>query len=96
MSVPLETPTVLATPLEQVHQSHQSHWSRMKFPSARGFQIWKRNLVAEGIEPNPGPSWSQFVQAFEKYIGDDEEGRKYFKQVLPKLKEHVMRFCKVE
>ena len=97
MSNPQETPTVLATDSRKVHQEHSSHWTMIKFPSARGFQkIWKRNLVAEGIEPNPGPSWSQFVQAFEKYIGDDEEGRKYFKQVLPKLKEHVKKFCKVE
>lgn len=27
---------------------------------------WTRNLIAEGIEANPGPTWDEFVEAFDK------------------------------
>ncbi len=32
---------------------------------------WVRELTREGIEPNPGPSWDDFVEAAKKTFGTE-------------------------
>lgn len=59
-------------------------------------QSWKRNLIAEGIEPNPGPSWTQFEKALEEFIGEDEDAKTHFIRVLPSLKNIVQKLCSIE
>lgn len=41
---------------------------------------WKRDLVLEGIEPNPGPSWQEFVEKLKIKVGEED-----FKELQPFL-----------
>ncbi len=34
---------------------------------------WKRDLTREGIEPNPGPNWDEFIGVMEKVLGSSYE-----------------------
>ena len=40
---------------------------------------WKRDLTHEGIEPNPGPSWDDFLREVQKKWPTD------FQNILPPL-----------
>ena len=46
---------------------------------------WRRNLVAEGIEPNPGPIWQDLIRACEKRWDDDFANVKHFLSEARKL-----------
>mmetsp|Transcript_19795 Transcript_19795/g.27633 ORF Transcript_19795/g.27633 Transcript_19795/m.27633 type:complete len:670 (-) Transcript_19795:96-2105(-) len=57
------------------------------------FAEWIRNLVLEGIEPNPGPSWKEFEKQLEVKLGTED-----FLAIQPELsvlKQRLQRITKL-
>jgi hypothetical protein len=54
------------------------------------FSAWKRNLVAEGLEPNPGPlsslslGWKKLLDALQEELGAESFGK--YAVILEKAK----------
>lgn len=53
---------------------------------------WRRNLVAEGIEPNPGPSWPDFLEMMKQKLEDEYQKAE---EPLSALKRNVEKWSKV-
>ncbi len=61
---------------------------------------WVRELIREGIEPNPGPSWDDFVEAAKKtfstdyteYEDDLKKGGRLYNQLVDLKKSEGKKF----